>query len=107
MAKIESVRALEILDSRGFPTVAATVVLSDGSEGSAAVPSGASTGEHEAVELRDGDRKRYAGKGVLTALVNVNREVEPEITGFHSHKLRFFRGHPCHLGRKLASGILS
>jgi enolase len=81
MATIASVHAREILDSRGNPTVEVDVRLSDGALGRAAVPSGASTGEHEAVELRDGDRKRYAGKGVLTALVNVNREVEPEIIG--------------------------
>ena len=81
MATIASVHAREILDSRGNPTVEVDVRLSDGALGRAAVPSGASTGEHEAVELRDGDRKRYAGKGVLTALVNVNREIELEIIG--------------------------
>jgi enolase len=81
MATIASVHAREILDSRGNPTVEVDVRLSDGAFGRAAVPSGASTGEHEAVELRDGDRKRYGGKGVLTALVNVNREIEPEVTG--------------------------
>jgi len=81
MATIASVHAREILDSRGNPTVEVDVRLSDGAFGRAAVPSGASTGEHEAVELRDGDRKRYAGKGVLAALVNVNREIEPEIIG--------------------------
>ncbi len=81
MATIAKVHAREILDSRGNPTVEVDVRLSDGAFGRAAVPSGASTGEHEAVELRDGDRKRYSAKGVLTALVNVNREVEPEIIG--------------------------
>ena len=81
MATIASVHAREILDSRGNPTVEVDVRLSDGAFGRAAVPSGASTGEHEAVELRDGDRKRYGGKGVLTALVNINRELEPEIIG--------------------------
>jgi enolase len=81
MATIASVHAREILDSRGNPTVEVDVRLSDGALGRAAVPSGASTGEHEAAELRDGDRRRYGGKGVLTALVNVNREVEPEIIG--------------------------
>jgi enolase len=75
MSKIESVRALEILDSRGYPTVAATVTLSDGSLGEAAVPSGASTGVHEAVELRDGDKKRFLGKGVTKAVANVNGEI--------------------------------
>jgi enolase len=81
MATIKSVHAREILDSRGNPAVEVDVRLSDGALGRAAVPSGASTGEHEAVELRDGDNKRYGGKGVLTACVNVNREIEPEILG--------------------------
>jgi enolase len=81
MATIKSVHAREILDSRGNPTVEVDVHLSDGAFGRAAVPSGASTGEHEAVELRDGDNKRYGGKGVMTACVNVNREIEPEIAG--------------------------
>jgi enolase len=81
MAKIESVRALEILDSRGFPTVYADVALSDGSIGSAAVPSGASTGVHEAVELRDGDKKRYFGKGVSKAVANANGELAKAVKG--------------------------
>jgi len=81
MATISSVHAREVLDSRGNPTVEVDVRLSDGALGRAAVPSGASTGEHEAVELRDGDNKRYGGKGVLTACVNVNRGIEPEIQG--------------------------
>ncbi len=81
MATIKSIHAREILDSRGNPTVEVDVRLSDGALGRAAVPSGASTGEHEAVELRDGDNKRYGGKGVLTACVNVNREIEPELQG--------------------------
>lgn len=81
MAEIAKVHAREILDSRGNPTVEVDVRLSDGAFGRAAVPSGASTGEHEAVELRDGDRKRYGGKGVLTAVVNINREIEPNIIG--------------------------
>jgi enolase len=81
MAKIESVRAQEILDSRGFPTVAAAVTLADGSQGEAAVPSGASTGEHEAVELRDGDKARFLGKGVLKAVANANGEIAKAIKG--------------------------
>jgi enolase len=81
MAKIESVRALEILDSRGLPTVAADVTLSDGSIGSAAVPSGASTGVHEAVELRDGDKNRFLGKGVLKAVGNVEGELAKAVKG--------------------------
>lgn len=72
MTQIESCHALEILDSRGNPTLKVTVRTRDGQIGEAAVPSGASTGEHEAVELRDGDPKRYNGKGVLQALANVN-----------------------------------
>jgi enolase len=81
MAKIAKVHAREILDSRGNPTVEVDITLEDGARGRAAVPSGASTGEHEAVELRDGDLKRYGGKGVLTACVNVNRAIELEIAG--------------------------
>ncbi len=81
MADIAKVHAREILDSRGNPTVEVDVWLSDGAFGRAAVPSGASTGEHEALELRDGDNHRYGGKGVLNAIVHVNRVIEPEITG--------------------------
>ena len=72
MPKLESIHALEILDSRGTPTLKVKLKASDGSVGEAAVPSGASTGEHEAVELRDGDLKRYGGKGVLKAVSHVN-----------------------------------
>src|SRR4030095_13826226 len=68
-------------DSRGNPTVEAEVVLADGETGRAAVPSGASTGEHEAVELRDGDKKRYGGKGVLRAVRNVNEIIAPALEG--------------------------
>jgi enolase len=81
MSLIESVRAREILDSRGNPTVEVDVVLDDGAFGRAAVPSGASTGEHEALELRDGDASRFAGKGVLTAVGNVNERIGPELSG--------------------------
>ena len=80
MTTIEDVRALEVLDSRGNPTVAATVTLASGAEGTAAVPSGASTGAHEAVELRDGGA-RYAGKGVLRAVENVNTAIAEEVLG--------------------------
>ncbi|MBI2871059.1 MAG: phosphopyruvate hydratase [Candidatus Omnitrophica bacterium] len=76
MTKIVSVKAREILDSRGNPTLEAEVLLDDGSLGRAAVPSGASTGEHEAVELRDGDKKRYQGKGCLKAVGHVGGEIE-------------------------------
>ncbi len=82
MSWIEHVSAREILDSRGNPTVEAEVVLADGEIGRAAVPSGASTGENEAVELRDGDKKRYGGKGVLKAVRNVNELIGPNLVGF-------------------------
>jgi len=81
MSTIIEVHAREILDSRGNPTVEADVVLSSGAQGRAAVPSGASTGEHEAVELRDGDAKRYAGKGVAEAVRNVNEVLGPRLEG--------------------------
>ena len=75
MSNIVDIHAREVIDSRGNPTVEAEVTLADGSSGRAIVPSGASTGEHEAVELRDGDEKRYSGKGVLKAVENVNGEI--------------------------------
>ena len=78
---IVQVEALEILDSRGNPTLSATVMLEDGSFGEAAVPSGASTGEHEAVELRDGDKGVYLGKGVLKAVGHVNNELAGVVAG--------------------------
>ncbi|MFL6228447.1 MAG: phosphopyruvate hydratase [Pyrinomonadaceae bacterium] len=81
MSLIEQVRAREILDSRGNPTVEAEVFLIGGEMGRAAVPSGASTGEHEAVELRDGDKRRYGGKGVTRAVANVNEEIAPAVEG--------------------------
>ncbi|MDQ6651608.1 MAG: phosphopyruvate hydratase [Acidobacteriota bacterium] len=81
MSWIEDIHAREILDSRGNPTIEAEVTLVGGEIGRAAVPSGASTGEHEAVELRDGDKKRYAGQGVLKAVGNVNEIIAAEITG--------------------------
>jgi enolase len=84
MAKttVETIRAREILDSRGNPTVEVDVRLEGGVFGRAAVPSGASTGEHEAWELRDGDKKRYGGKGVLRAVANVNEKIAPAIKGW-------------------------
>ncbi|HET7055373.1 MAG TPA: phosphopyruvate hydratase, partial [Thermomicrobiales bacterium] len=78
---ITSIRAREILDSRGNPTVEVDVELAEGVVGRAAVPSGASTGAYEAVELRDGDKRRYGGKGVLTAVGNVNDEIAQEVVG--------------------------
>ncbi|MEW5758609.1 MAG: phosphopyruvate hydratase [Candidatus Omnitrophota bacterium] len=81
MAKITQVKAREIIDSRGNPTVEVDVILNDKFLGRAAVPSGASTGEHEALELRDGDAKRFLGKGVLKAVENVNKKIAPKIIG--------------------------
>jgi len=84
--EITRVVGREILDSRGNPTVEADVWLVDGSMGRAAVPSGASTGEHEAVELRDGDKSRYLGKGTLTAARNINIEIGPALVGFDAER---------------------
>ena len=81
MALIDTLQAREILDSRGNPTVEVEVLLSDGSVGRAAVPSGASTGEFEAYELRDGDASRYAGKGVEQAVDAVNEEIADALEG--------------------------
>ena len=79
--EIIDVRGREIIDSRGNPTVEVDVALAGGAIGRASVPSGASTGEHEAWELRDGDAKRYGGKGVLKAVENINKIIAPEISG--------------------------
>lgn len=84
MSLIEQVHAREILDSRGNPTVEAEVILEDGTQGRAAVPSGASTGENEAVELRDGDDARYLGKGVSQAVKNVNEKISYELEGLNA-----------------------
>ena len=84
--EITRVVGREILDSRGNPTVEADVWLADGSMGRAAVPSGASTGEHEAVELRDGDKARYLGKGTRTAAQNINSEIGPALVGFDAER---------------------
>ena len=85
MTKIKNITALEILDSRGNPTVSVTVSLDNGITATASVPSGASTGIREAVELRDGDAKRYAGKGVLKAVGNVNKIIAPQLMGQSPH----------------------
>jgi enolase len=82
MSLIESIHARQILDSRGNPTVEVDVVTSSGAYGRAAVPSGASTGTHEAVELRDNDKKKFLGKGVLKAVENVNTKIAAEVVGF-------------------------
>ncbi|MDH4291363.1 MAG: phosphopyruvate hydratase, partial [Dehalococcoidia bacterium] len=86
MASIKSVKAREILDSRGNPTIEVEVALADGSTGVAAAPSGASTGKYEAVELRDGDKSRYRGLGVLKAIEHVNTEIASAITGMSALK---------------------
>ncbi|HWZ13272.1 MAG TPA: phosphopyruvate hydratase, partial [Acidobacteriaceae bacterium] len=88
MTEIQSIRAREILDSRGNPTVEADVLLEGGAMGRAAVPSGASTGEHEAVELRDGDPEHYLGKGVLRAVDNVESVISPELIGIDAANQR-------------------
>src|SRR6476660_3237311 len=81
MSGIIEIKAREILDSRGNPTVEVDVTLESGAAGRAAVPSGASTGEHEALELRDGDAKRYLGKGVMQAVQNVEEQIAPALNG--------------------------
>src|SRR5437868_9059707 len=79
--ELQSIHAREILDSRGNPTLEVEVILEDGASGRAAVPSGASTGAYEAVELRDEDKKRFGGKGVLKAVANVNKTIAPKLLG--------------------------
>lgn len=83
MPQILAIHGREILDSRGNPTVEAEVILTSGAKGSAAVPSGASTGSHEALELRDKDEKRYGGKGVLTAIEHINTTIQKELKNWH------------------------
>src|SRR6266511_5722337 len=82
--KILSVHALEILDSRGEPTLRVFVTLEDGTSTCASVPSGASTGVNEAVERRDGDKTRYGGKGVLKAVAHINESIAPKLIGMHA-----------------------
>ena len=81
--KIIDIKAREIIDSRGNPTVEVDVILENGIVGRAAVPSGASTGEREALEMRDGDKTRFNGKGVLNAVKNVNEKIKPVIVGMN------------------------
>ena len=88
MSNIAAIHAREVLDSRGNPTVEAEVFLADGSMGRAIVPSGASTGEHEAVELRDGDTNRFLGKGVLKAVENVNGEIAEALANWDAFDQR-------------------
>ena len=87
MMEIVDVYAREVLDSRGNPTVEVEVALDDGTVGRAIVPSGASTGENEALELRDGDKSRFGGKGVLKAVKNVNEIIAPEIIGMYADEI--------------------
>jgi len=96
---IESISALEILDSRGNPTVEVEVTLADGSWGRAAVPSGASTGVHEALELRDGDKKRYLGKGVSKAVANVNGVIAEALFGWDASEQKAIDAEPKAAGR--------
>ena len=88
MATIEFIDAREILDSRGNPTVEVEIILDDATEARAAVPSGASTGDFEAVELRDGDKDRYSGKGVLKAVENVKETLAEEVIGYDASEQR-------------------
>ena len=106
MPVIEEVTALEVLDSRGNPTVEVEVVCDDGSAGRALVPSGASTGQHEAVELRDGDRSRYGGKGVRTAVANVAEVIGPEVLGLDATDQRGLDAHLVQLDGSLNKGRL-
>ncbi len=86
MSKIKQIVAREILDSRGHPTIETKVVLEDGTNAKASVPSGAETGSHEAWELRDGDKKRYGGKGVLNAVKNVNEKIRSKRAKANNNK---------------------
>ena len=81
MAKIKNVNALEVLDSRGNPTIRAEILTDEGNIGSAIVPSGASTGEREALEMRDGNRQRYLGKGVRNAVENIRNRIAKKLIG--------------------------
>ena len=102
---IEQVIGREILDSRGNPTVEVDVILEDGSLGRAAVPSGASTGEFEAVELRDGDAGRYGGKGVRDAVQNVNEIIGPALEGMDAtDQAADIRRHRRHADRVVSHG---
>ena len=88
MSKITDIKALEVLDSRGNPTVFAEVILACGASGSACAPSGASTGSREALELRDGDKSRYLGKGVLKAVANINTTIKELLVGLDASEQR-------------------
>jgi enolase len=113
MSNIAAIHAREVLDSRGNPTVEAEVFLADGSMGRAIVPSGASTGEHEAVELRDADTNRFQGKGVLKAVENVNGEIAEALANWDAFDQRGIDGRLIELdgtenkGRLGANALLS
>ena len=98
--RIEQITAREILDSRGNPTVEVDIRLESGIIGRASVPSGASTGEHEALELRDGDKQRYCGKGTLKAVDNVNNIIAPALIGMSSLEQRAFDSLSVNIGIK-------
>ncbi len=104
--EITRIAGREILDSRGNPTVEADVHLADGSMGRAAVPSGASTGEYEAVELRDGDKSRYLGKGTLKAAANINQEIGPSLAGMEAEQQAVIDRHMIALDGTLNKGRL-
>jgi hypothetical protein len=99
MSRISDITAREILDSRGNPTIEVDVLLASGAAGRAAVPSGASTGEHEALELRDGDKARYGGKGVSKAVKNVTEKILPALRGSGFAGSIDRRSHHARLGR--------
>ena len=106
MSAIVDIRGREILDSRGNPTVEAEVILESGHRGRAAVPSGASTGRHEAVELRDGDRGRYLGRGVRNAVANIRGEILDGLRGFEAREQRDLDRTMCELDGTAAKGRL-
>ncbi len=106
MTEIELILAREVLDSRGNPTVEADVILESGARGRATVPSGASTGEHEAVELRDGDKSRYQGKGVQKAVDNINEVIAPELEGLDASEQRELDAIMCELDGTPNKGTL-
>lgn len=106
MTSIKSIKAREILDSRGNPTIETTVILNDGTDGTASVPSGASLGKYEAVELRDGDPARYGGLGVLKAVANVNQIIGPKLLGMDPAQQTKIDELLCHLdGTKNKAGL--
>src|ERR1700730_1273136 len=104
--EITKIIGREILDSRGNPTVEADVWLADGSMGRAAVPSGASTGEHEAVELRDGDKSRYLGKGTRHAVANIDDKIGPAVMGMDARDQRAVDGRMISLDGSPNKGVL-